>query len=114
MDQLELWCASSRARLPGSISGPAIGSIVDRFRLQQREPEVRHAPQEPLELGLVAHVARQHSVALASREPHAMERGLEVVAELSLDDKSVVSVRHVSEGCTFDRALVRSAGLSPG
>ena len=114
MDQLGVRRASSPVCLRGSISGPAYGSGVDRFRLEQGEPEVRHALQETVELGLVAHVARQHGVALRSREPHAVEGGLEVVAELSFNDKSVVPVRHVSEGCTIDRALARSAGLSPG
>jgi hypothetical protein len=43
-----------------------------------------------------------------------VERGLEVVAELSLDDQPVVPVRHVFEGCTTRRPLGRSARFSPG
>ena len=96
------------------MSRPVFRSVVDHFGLEQREPEVRHAPQKTLELGLVADVARQLGVALGSRESHPTEGGREVVAQLSLDDQPIVPVRHVSEGCTIDRAFARSAGLSPG
>ena len=75
----------------------ALGTLVDRFGLEQGEPEVRHATEEPLKLGLVAHWARQQRVTASSRERHAVKSGLELVAELSLHDQPIVPISHAIE-----------------
>ena len=114
IDWLDLRCASSPVCPLGFISGPGLGSVIDRFGLEQGEPEICYPTEQPLELGLIAHMARQRRVALGSRQRHSIEGECEVVAELSLDGQPIGPVKHVSESCTIDRALARSAGLSPG
>jgi hypothetical protein len=115
----ELLLASPRP--PRSELGPAVillelrwSYLVDRSRFEQGEPEVRHAQQETLKLGLVAHCAREMGVAAGTRERHPLERKRHAVAELAFDDQPIAAFRHASEGCTFERALTRRAGLSPG
>jgi hypothetical protein len=91
-----------------------VGPVVDRFRLEQGEPEVRRALQQPLELGLVAHGARQRGAAVGSRERHAGERECEIIAELSLHDQPIGPVSHFCDDGTVRQALARIAGRSPG
>ena len=108
------WSVMTRLRFLWSRMSRPVGT-VDRFGLEQREPEVRHALQEPLELGLVAHVARQRGVARGSRERHAVEGEPELVAQLSFDDQPIVPVSHTSEDRTLARARMRGiARRSPG
>jgi hypothetical protein len=100
-----------------SCMASGVRAVVDRSGLEQHEPEVRHTLQEPLELGLVAHLARQRRVAPGARQchavqSHAMESRTDNVAELSLDGEPIETFRHVSENPTADRALARNGGFA--
>ena len=88
--------------------------IVDHGRLEQREPEVGHALQETLELGLVADTAGERRGAPGAYEGHVPERQRGAVAELPFDDQAIRPVGHISENGTSRRALTRNAGRSPG
>ena len=63
---------------------------------------------------MVADGVREHGVPGCSREPHAVEGGLQLIAELSPDDQLVIPLSHASEHLTLQRALTRTAANHPG
>jgi hypothetical protein len=83
--------------------------LVDRVRAEQREPEIRYALQQALQLRLVADETNQRGFSLLARKRHAFEGLSGGFAELSVDGEAVLPCLHTqtvaaaAKGCRLER-----------
>lgn len=87
---------------------------VDSCGADEAQSEVRHPLKQTLKRGLVDDGTDQHRPPLLAGECHAIKCLLDIVTELSFDDKSILAMIHLRIISAPSRYRVPSRGNSYG
>jgi hypothetical protein len=102
-----------RRAAPQTLISRLFQTLVDDRRLEQRDAEVGEAPQEPLELGLVADAPDEQCRSILSGKGHPLERWAGRVGELPFDAQSVLADGHFAKHGGSRHGRARWAPRSP-
>ena len=94
LEQRRLIVGWGGGRTFGRPAPSALEQRVDARRGEERQSEVGDALEERLELGLVAHGAREGRPPVVPRQAHSGERLRCALAKLPLDDESILALLH--------------------